>query len=155
LKIRVSIWTAIVSALLVGSALAAGGAVAQAAPATGHGVPGVPNESCPKWAKTHTFVWIRKASGSARTGLTVTGDKVTVHCGGPDDMQYIVTSKGFTGHLLPPAQITVLSDANGLTFPRLAEAKLPKWIAHDTFGSIYAVTGPFKAIRDLNEEYHP
>jgi hypothetical protein len=150
-----SIWTAIAAALVTAGSLAAGGAVALAAPAAGHGTPGVPNEPCAEWAKTHTFVWIAKAKGSAKTGLTVTGDKVSVHCGGPDDLQYIVTNKAFTGHLLPSAKITVLSDTNGLAFPSLPQAQLPRWIAHDQFGSIYAVTGPAKAIRDLNEEYHP
>lgn len=145
----------IAAALLAAGSLAAGGATALAAPAPGHGTPGVPNESCSKWARTHTFVWIAKASGSARAGLTVTGRRVTVHCGGPDDLQYIITGKRFAGHLLPSAKITVLSDTDGIAFPALRQAQLPRWIARDHFGSIYAVTGPFKAIRDLNEQYHP
>jgi hypothetical protein len=155
LKIRKSARTMIAAALLAAGSLAAGSATALAAPAAGHGTPGVPNEACQKWAKTHTFVWIAKATGNYRTGLTVTGKTVTVHCGGPDDLQYIVTSKPFAGHLLPSAKITVLSDTSGVGFPALAQAGLPRWIRHDHFGSIYAVTGPFKAISALNEEFHP
>jgi hypothetical protein len=85
----------------------------------------------------------------------VTGKMVTVHCGGPDDMHYIITDKPFAGHLLPSAKITVLSGTNGIGFPALRQAQFPRRIAHDHFGSIYAVTGPFKAIREPNEDYHP
>jgi hypothetical protein len=155
LKIRVSARTMIAAALLAAGSLAAAAATALAAPAPGHGTPGTPDEPCSTWAKTHTFVWIGKAAGSARTGLTVTGKMVTVHCGGPDDLQYVITGKPFAGHLLPSAKITVLSDTDGIGFPALAQAQLPRWITHDQFGGIYAVTGPFKAICDLNEEYHP
>jgi hypothetical protein len=155
LKIRSSARTMIAAALLAAGSLAVGTTAALAAPAPGHGTPGVPDESCHKWARTHTFVWIGKAKGNPRTGLAVTGKTVTVHCGGPDDMQYIITDKPFAGHLLPSAKITVLSDTNGLSFPALRQAQFPRWVAHDQFGSIYAVTGPFKAIRQLNEEYHP
>jgi hypothetical protein len=58
----------IAAALLAAGSLAAGGTAALAAPASGHGKPGIPDESCDKWAKTHTFVWIRKAKGSRRPG---------------------------------------------------------------------------------------
>jgi hypothetical protein len=155
LKIRMSARTMIAAALVAAGSLAAGGATALAAPAPGHGTSAAPDESCRQWAKTHTFVWIGRATGSPRAGLTVTGKRVTVYCGGPDDMHYIITSKPFAGHLRPSAKITVLSDTNGIGFPALAQARFPRWVAHDQFGSIYAVTGPFKAIRELNEEYHP
>jgi hypothetical protein len=154
-KIRKRARTMIAVALLAAGSLAAGAGTALAAPAPGHGVPGVPNESCQKWAKTHTFVWIAKATGNYRAGLTVAGKTVTVHCGGPDGLQYVVTGKSFTGHLLPSAKITVLSDVNGLSFPARTQAGFPRWVRHDHFGNTYAVTGPFKAIRELNEEYHP
>jgi hypothetical protein len=155
LKIRKSARTMIAAAVLAAGSLVTGGATALAAPAPGHGVPGVPNESCQKWARTHTFVWIRQAAGSARAGLTVTGAMVTVTCGYPDYM-YVVTGKPFAGRLLPPAKITVLADAtSGIAFPAMAQARFPRWVRHDHFGNIYAVTGPFKAIRELNEEYHP
>jgi hypothetical protein len=70
-------------------------------------------------------------------------------------MQYIVTNKAFTGHLLPSAKITVLSFANGITFPALAQAKFPSWVAHDHNSGIYLVTGPSRAIREIDEHYHP
>jgi hypothetical protein len=154
LKIRMSARAMIAAALLAAGSLAAGG-TALAAPAPGHGTPGIPGESCRTWARTHTFAWIRTAKGSPRAGLTVTGKMVTVHCGGPDDMHYVITGKPFAGHLLPSARITVLSDASGISFPALRQSQFPRWIAHDHFGSIYAVTGHFKAIRELHEEYHP
>jgi len=155
MRIRKSARTLVASAVLTAGFLAAGGTTALAAPAPGQRVPGVSGEPCQKWAKAHTFVWIHRAAGNARTGLTVDGKVVSVKCGGPDDLQYVVTSKPFTGHLLPSARITVLSDANGLTFPAMAQYGFPRWVRHDHFGNIYAVTGPFAAIRGLNEEYHP
>jgi hypothetical protein len=155
LKIRKSARAMVAAAVLAAGSLAAGGGMALAAPAQGRGVPPIANESCQKWARTHTFVWIRQAAGSARAGLAVTGKMVTVTCGYPDYM-YVITGKPFTGHLLPPAKITVLADAvSGIDSPAMTQARFPRWVRHAHFGSIYAVTGPFKAIRELNEEYHP
>jgi hypothetical protein len=138
-------------ATMAGTAHAAG--TAQAA---GHRPAGSQLTACQKWAKAHTFVWIKKATESRKGVLTVTGDRATVYCGGPDDFHYIVTNKQFTGHLLPSAKINVLVFGNsGIEFPRLAQAKFPHWVATDHNSGIYAVTGPFKAIRALAEEYHP
>jgi hypothetical protein len=158
MKIRATAKTAIAAAGLAVAALAGGTTAAQAAPTT-HAAPqgthANPLAACQKWAKDHTFVSITKAKGHPKAGLTVTGQRVRVHCGGPDDLQYITTGKPFTGHLLPSAKITVLTFTNGIQFPRLAESKFPHWVATDHNSGIYAVTGPFKAIRALLEEYHP
>jgi hypothetical protein len=140
--------TLAVAALAV-AALAVGGTSAQAAVRTS------PLAACQKWAKQHTFVSITKATGNPKAGLTVSGQTVRVHCGGPDDLQYILTGKRFSGRLLPSAKINVLTFTNGIQLPRLAESKFPHWVATDRNSGIYAVTGPFKAIRALSEEYHP
>jgi hypothetical protein len=158
MKIRATAKTAIAVAGLAVGALTAGTTAAQAAPTT-HAAPqgahSNPLAACQKWAKNHTFVSITKAKGNPKAGLTVTGRLVRVHCGGPDDLQYITTRKPFAGHLLPGAKINVLTFTNGIQFPRLAESKFPHWIATDHNSGIYAVTGRFKAIRALVEEYHP
>jgi|SRR5580693_2064887 hypothetical protein len=142
-----------VAALTAGAtALAVGATAAEAAPVPAHSNP---LAACQKWAKEHTFVWITKAKGNPKAGLTVTGQTVRVHCGGPDDLQYIPTGKRFAGHLLPTARINVLTDTDGIQFPRLPESKFAHWVATDHTSGIYSVTGPFKAIRALAEEYHP
>lgn len=151
--------TAIAAAGLAAGALSVGAAAAQAAPYVQHGAHAQHNNplaACQKWAKDHTFVWIVKAAGSPKRGLTVTGDMIRVHCGGPDDLQYIVTSKHFTGHLLPGAKIDVLVfGKNGPESARLPESKFPHWVATDHSGNRYEVAGPFRAIRGLLELYHP
>jgi hypothetical protein len=114
-----------------------------------------PEAACQKWAAEHTFVWITKAIGNPKAGLTVSGQTVKVHCGGPDDFQYDPTGKRFTGHLLPDAKINILTFTNGIQTPRLPESKFSHWVATDHNSGIYGVTGPFKAIRALAEEYHP
>ena len=139
---------AIAAAGLAVAALAIGTTTAQAAPAASLA-------ACQKWAKEHTFVWITKAKGNPKAGLVVTGQTVRVHCGGPDDLQYIPTGKRFVGHLLPTAKINVLTFANGIQSPRLPESKFAHWVATDHNSGIYSVTGPFEAIRALMEEYHP
>jgi hypothetical protein len=149
MRIRLSTRTTIVAALLAAGTLTTGGAVAHAAVTSAHGSAGTPVQNCRKWARSHTFVWINKAKGTVRTGLTVTGDMVTVHCGGPDDLQYIITNKPFTGHVLGSAKITVVTFANGVQFRPLPLAQFARWIRHDSAGKIFAVTGPFKAIRGL------
>jgi hypothetical protein len=137
-----------VGALAVGG-LTVGATAAQAAPHTS------PLAACQKWAKEHTFVFLIKAEGNPKAGLTVIGQTVRVHCGGPDDLQFIETGKRFTGHLLPNAKINVLTFTNGIQTPRLAESKFAHWVATDHNSGIYSVTGPSKAIRALAEEYHP
>jgi hypothetical protein len=157
-KTRAAAKTAIAAAGIAVGALTVGTTAAQAAPAAPHGAHGAhgnPLAACQKWAKQHTFVRITKAKGNPRYGLTVTGQTVRVHCGGPDDLQYIQTGKPFKGHLLPHAKINVLTFANGIRTPRLAESKFPHWVATDDNSGVYSVTGPFKAIRALAEEYHP
>jgi hypothetical protein len=145
-----------IAGVATAAALMAGGAAAAQA-ATGHGASqaGTRATSCAAWARAHTFVQIDKAKTAPDGAQTVTGYVVRVHCGGPDDFQYIPTSKKYTGHVLPHATITVLSFANGITFPRLPEKELPKWIAHDQNGRIFTVTGQAKAITALTEMYHP
>ena len=145
-----------VGALTVGGLAAGGLAVdATAAQAAPHGGHTSPLAACQKWAKEHTFVFLTKAAGNPKTGLTVIGQTVRVHCGGPDDLQFIPTGKRFTGHLLPNAKINVLTFANGIQTPRLPESKFAHWVATDHNSGIYSVTGPSKAIRALAEEYHP
>jgi hypothetical protein len=143
--------TMIAGAVTAAALMAGGAAVAQASTgaAAGHAT------SCAAWARAHTFVEIDKAKAAPRGAQTVTGFVVRVHCGGPDDLQYIATSKRYTGHVLPHATIKVLSFAKGISFPRLPESQLPKWIAHDQSGRIFTVTGPAKAITALTEQYHP
>jgi hypothetical protein len=152
LKTRAGFKTAIAAAGLAVAALTVGATAASAAPVVSRSNPVA---ACQKWAKEHTFVWITKAKGNPKAGLVVTGQTVRVHCGGPDDLQFIPTGKRFTGHLLPTAKINVLTDTNGIQFPRLPESKFAHWVATDHISGIYSVTGPFKAIRALAEEYHP
>jgi hypothetical protein len=166
LKTPATAKTAIAAAGLAVAALTVGATAAQAAPAAAQAASAAaqaasaaphsnPVAACQKWAKEHTFVQITKAKGNPKAGLVVTGQTVRVHCGGPDDLQYISTGKRFTGHLLPSAKINVLTFTNGIQSPRLPESKFPHWVATDHNSSIYSVTGPFKAIRALMEEYHP
>jgi hypothetical protein len=143
------------AALMAGGAAAAQATAAQAVTGHGAGRAGTGATSCAAWARAHTFVQIDKAKAAPHGAQTVTGYLVRVHCGGPDDFQYIPTSKKFTGHVLPHATIKVLSFANGITFPRLPESQLPKWLAHDDNGRIFTVTGSAKAITALTEMYHP
>jgi hypothetical protein len=149
--------TAFAAAGLTLAGLVAGAAAAQAAPPgpqARHASP-YPSASCQQWAK-NSFVYIAKASGNPGKGLTVAGQTVRVHCGGPDDLQYLWTGKKFTGHLLPTARLSVLTyGANGPEDIRLAQPKFAHWVAADHQGSIYLVSGPLKAIRTLVEEYHP
>lgn len=152
--------TMIAGAVTAAALMAGGAAVAQASTgaAAGHATSHRADTkaiSCTVWAREHTFVQIDKAKAAPRGAQTVTGVVVRVHCGGPDDLQYIPTNKKYTGHVLPHATIKVLSFANGISFPRLPENKLPKWIAHDDNGRIFTVTGPAKAITALTEMYHP
>lgn len=147
-----------IAACLTAGALAAGAAAVVTA-ATAEAAPqvhaGDPLAACHKWAKSHTFVFITRATDSRKAGLNVSGNAVVVHCGGPDDMQYLPTSKRFSGHLLPSATINVLVFSNGIQSPRLPQSKFPHWVATDHNSGIYAVTGPVKAIRALHEEFHP
>jgi hypothetical protein len=149
-----------IAGAVMAAGLMAGGAVAQASTggAAGAGAghrADAKATSCAVWAKEHTFVQIDKAKAAPRGAQTVTGVVVRVHCGGPDDLQYIPTNKKYTGHVLPHATIKVLSFAKGISFPRLPENQLPKWIAHDQGGRIFTVTGPAKGITALTEMYHP
>jgi hypothetical protein len=137
---------------LAAAMLAAANAPAQAAPQTQRANP---EAACQKWAKEHTFVQLAKAAGHVKAGLTVTGYTLKVHCGGPDDFQYL-RNKPFTGHLLPSAAIKVLVyGKNGPEDVRLAESKFSHWVATDENGNTYEVTGPLKAIRGLSENYIP
>jgi hypothetical protein len=152
--------TMIAGAVTAAALMAGGAAAAQAATGTaaGHAAghrAGAKTTSCTAWAKAHTFVEILKAAPAAHGALTVTGYVVRVHCGGPDDLQFIPTNRKYTGHVLPHATIKVLSFTNGITFPRLPESQLPKWIAHDQSGRIFTVNGPARAITALTEQYHP
>jgi hypothetical protein len=155
LKFCTNAKNAIATVGLAAGVLAAGVVPAQAVSHTQDGSHGSPEAACQKWAKEHTFVWIAKAMGSPKVGLTVIGETLRVHCGGPDDFQYL-RSKPFTGHLLPTGTIDVLVYGNsGPRDARLPESKFSYWVATDRNGNTYEVTGSFKAIRALSENYIP
>jgi hypothetical protein len=151
MKIRVIAGVAAAAAVMTAGS-AAGAQAATTVPTARHASPVT---ACTKWARQHMFVEITKAAAARHGGETVTGYLVRVHCGGPDDLQYIPTRKIFSGHVLPRAGITVLSFNGGLHTIRISGNQLPKRIAHDESGRIFNVTGPAQAIRGLSEMYHP
>jgi hypothetical protein len=153
LSFRTTARAVIATACLTVGSLGAGAVAAQAAPHAGHGNP---LAACQKWAKEHTFVMITRASGNPKAGLTVTGQRLGVHCGGPDDFHYVQLHKPFTGHLLPSAKVEVLVyGKNGPEDSRLPASKFAHWVATDHNGNTYQLTGSFKAIRGLLEAYIP
>jgi len=153
LKFRATAGAAIAAAGLAVGGLAVGATAAQAAPQAQHGSA---LSACQKWARAHTRVYITKATGNSRKGLTVSGEMVKVYCGGPDDFHFIITNKHFTGHLRSNAKINILVFGNnGIEFPRLPEAKFAHWVKTDHNSGVYQVTGSLKSIRGLTELYHP
>lgn len=91
--------------------------------------------------------------GGGAQPATVTGHVVTLHCGGPDDFQFLVRATPETVSLRPHATITLMTLAP--TFYRGTLAELNDYLARDTDGNIFLVTGPDSGASALHAMFHP
>jgi hypothetical protein len=98
-------------------------------------------------------VYLSAARQNANGSLTVTGNRATVVCGGPDDYHYNVGAAVVTGDVLFNATLRVLTpttDLETLTLPLFAS-----YIPDDHNSRIFMVTGALTGITALSEVYHP
>ena len=111
------------------------------------------DKACLYAAAHDRFIKIGPVSESVNLALTVTGKKVTIVCGGPDDFHFHVTTTAETGHTLPTASITVFPTTQMRSVP-IKPIQLIGYLATDNT-RIFRVSGPLTAITSLQEQYHP
>jgi hypothetical protein len=84
---------------------------------------------------------------------TVSGRVVTLHCGGPDDFQFLVRGTPETVSLRTSATITLLTLAPDFYIATLRE--LNSYLANDEDGNIFRITGPNSGATALTAMFHP
>jgi hypothetical protein len=84
---------------------------------------------------------------------SVTGHVVTVHCGGPDDFQFIVHPTPVTVTLRKDAEIVLMNAEPSYYEGDVAE--LNTYLSVDFDGNIFAVGGPDSAATELLAQFHP
>ncbi len=99
------------------------------------------------------YVEITVVNPQTDGSTSLAGHPVTLHCGGPDDRQYIpqLTSVNIT--LLSSASITIL-DANFMPVSATV-AQLQNYITANSDGNIFFVNGPITAATSIVAAFHP
>jgi hypothetical protein len=110
-------------------------------------------ETCAQKVK-HAFIHVTKVVSAAGGGLTVTGSKATLVCGGPDDFHFNVASGTETGHVQPGADIEVFP-VSKMAQEKIAASKLASYLATDDDTKIFLIGGSLSAISRLQEQFHP
>ena len=153
--------TSIASALL----LAAGSAAAASASMVRHAHTGTfhhhrhrraaPSQ-CEIWARTHAFEYLKTAQHAPDGAATLTAERATVVCGGPDDWHFVYGTATVTSFVQADASIQVLASTGaGIGFRLIRTSRLVKYLPHDEWTRTFQVTGPPGAITALEEIYHP
>lgn len=110
-------------------------------------------QTCAQKAK-HAFIHVTKVVSAAGGGLTVTGNKAIIVCGGPDDFHFNVASGTETGHVQPGADIEVFP-VSKMAQEKIAASKLASYLATDEDTKIFLIGGSLSAISSLQEQFHP
>ena len=84
---------------------------------------------------------------------SVTGNRVTVSCGGFDDFHFVTHSTPVTVYLRPDAKIVLMNAAPSYFVGTLAQ--LNDYLSVDFDGNVFAVTGPDAAATGLFAQFHP
>jgi hypothetical protein len=141
--------------IIEGFALSWGGNVT--GPSPGHVPPTVPAAAgpniCAKGARFHFMQVEYLRFGGGSQPATVSGHVVTLHCGGPDDFQFLVSATPETVSLRTNASITLLTLKPDFYIATLKE--LNNYLAHDEDGNIFRVTGPESGATALTAMFHP
>jgi hypothetical protein len=95
--------------------------------------------------------YLRFGGGSQRSSAT--GHIVKLHCGGPDDLQYLVQPTAETISLHSHAKITLLTLEPTFYIGTLKE--LNDYLARDEDGNIFLVSGPDSGATALTAMFHP
>jgi hypothetical protein len=126
---------------------------AVASPSVNPGGTEAGTETCAQKAK-QAFILVTKVVSAAGGGLTVTGNKATIVCGGPDDFHFNVASGTETGYVQPGADIEVFPVPK-MTQGKIAASKLASYLATDEDTKIFLIGGSLSAISSLQEQFHP
>lgn len=102
----------------------------------------------------HAFLRVTAVRAGTNGVLTVTGNRASVVCGGPDDYHYDLAATTVTGHVTRAASIEVFP-LPAMHLVAIAHDKLASYLATDQDTRIFLVTGPLSRITALQEEFHP
>jgi hypothetical protein len=91
--------------------------------------------------------------GGGDQPAVVTGKVLTVHCGGPDDFQFIVHAKSENVSLRANVKVTLLTLEPTYYLATLKECS--NYLAYDEDGNIFLVVGPNSRATALTAEFHP
>lgn len=102
----------------------------------------------------HTFVHVTAVKAGTSGSLTLTGNLVTLVCGGPDDLHYDIAATTVTAHVIPCASVMIFP-LPAMHLEAIRPYQLASYLASDEDTRIFLVTGPLSRITGLQEEYHP
>jgi len=156
-------WTIVIAVVLVIGGLSAALAMSQsstsAAPGTSTSTTetstSLPvNLTCVQEQAANTYVQIVSVVDHADGSATVTAHPVVLHCGGPDDRQYLPQSAVVTVQLVPHGNVQVLKTYYASNIPATL-TQLNSYVAADWDGNIFLVAGPESAATALIAQFHP
>ncbi|HLI36742.1 MAG TPA: hypothetical protein VKV80_05290 [Streptosporangiaceae bacterium] len=126
-------------------------------PAAGPASSAGTTEACATWAAAGTFFHATRAMVSPGGSLTLTGHRVSVVCGGPDDLHYVDSPGTMTAHVVPGASIEriVCGTPKGCVDKPISAGQLPSYLTGTPETGVFKIKGPLTAITSMHEEYHP
>jgi hypothetical protein len=102
------------------------------------------------------YIHIVSSVTNSTGGVTVTGNPTTMHCGGPDDVQYNFSSTSTeVVEVVPGVSIQVLSLVGGTEWRGITEGQLSGYLPTDDDTRVFLISGPLDAVTGLQEQFHP
>jgi hypothetical protein len=101
-----------------------------------------------------TFVRLLAVTVAADGSATLTGNPTTVHCGGPDDLQYLPGASTETVQLVAGGSVGIFSLTTMGDTP-LPVGQLSAYLAKGPESGIFQVQGSLPAATGIAEIYHP
>jgi hypothetical protein len=108
---------------------------------------------CAKGAKFRFIQIDYLRYGGGAQLATVSGHVVTLHCGGPDDFQFLVQTAPESVSLRTNVRITLMTLAPAFYSGTLKE--LNNYLADDEDGNVFLVEGPNTGATALHAMFHP
>ena len=112
------------------------------------------NLTCAQEQAANTYVQIVSVIDHPDGSATISAHPVVLHCGGPDDRQYLPQSSLVTVQLLPNANVQILKTYYATNIPATL-SQLNAYIAANWDGNIFLVVGPSSAATGIIGQFHP
>ncbi len=105
--------------------------------------------------QSNTYVQLLSITPSTSGGATISVHPVDLHCGGPDDRQYLPLLDTETWTVAPGATFTILNQSQNFASIPATLAQVQAYLIADPDNNIFQSKGSLDAVTSLDAVFHP